>query len=75
LLRGVKHRRTDVETPAEFLGACKCKEYSNTAYYAGPFTIGNIMNIRVKVICSFRVESNAAESVPSRLPESSEFMG
>lgn len=49
LIKGVKHKLTTVSTPAELLGAFKCKEYSNTAYYAGPFTIANKINIRVKV--------------------------
>ncbi len=49
LLKGVKHKQTHVQTPAELLGLFKCKEYSNTAYYAGPFTIGNMMTMRVKV--------------------------
>ena len=49
LLTGVKHKQTDVQKPAGLLGLFKCKEYSNTAYYAGPFTIGNMMTMRVKV--------------------------
>ena len=30
-------------------GCGRIKEYSNTAYYHGPFSIGGMMNIRVKV--------------------------
>ena len=49
LVEDIRHREFSVQTPAELLGVFKCKEYSNTAYYAGPFTIGPDMNIRVKV--------------------------
>lgn len=49
VLAQVKHKTTHVQKPAGLLGLFKCKEYSNTAYYAGPFTIGNMMTMRVKV--------------------------
>lgn len=49
LVEEIRNRDTTVQTPAELLGVFKCKEYSNTAYYAGPFTVGPDMNIRVKV--------------------------
>ena len=26
----------------------RCKEYQSTAYYSGPFTLGDMMTIRVK---------------------------
>ena len=50
LVEEIRHKDIVVRTPAELLGVFKCKEYSNTAYYAGPFTVGPNMNIRVKVI-------------------------
>ena len=49
LVEEIRHKDIVVQTPAELLGVFKCKEYSNTAYYAGPFTVGPNMNIRVKV--------------------------
>ena len=49
LVEEIRHKDVVVQTPAELLGVFKCKEYSNTAYYAGPFTVGPNMNIRVKV--------------------------
>jgi hypothetical protein len=49
LVEEIRHKEIVVQTPAELLGGFKCKEYSNTAYYAGPFTVGPDMNIRVKV--------------------------
>ena len=49
LVEEIRHKDIVVQTPAELLGIFKCKEYSNTAYYAGPFTVGPNMNIRVKV--------------------------
>ena len=49
LVEEIGHKDIVVQTPAELLGVFKCKEYSNTAYYAGPFTVGPDMNIRVKV--------------------------
>lgn len=57
LKKEVKHKQVHVQTPAELLGLFKCKEYSNTAYYAGPFTIGNMMTIRVKVMVNCTVSS------------------
>ena len=49
LVEEIRHKQISVQTPSELLGVFKCKEYSNTAYYAGPFTVGPDMNIRVKV--------------------------
>lgn len=49
LVEEFRHKDIVVQTPSELLGVFKCKEYSNTAYYAGPFTVGPNMNIRVKV--------------------------
>ena len=49
LVEEIRHKHISVQTPSELLGVFKCKEYSNTAYYAGPFTISPDMNIRVKV--------------------------
>lgn len=49
LVEEIRHRDITVQTPSELLGVFKSREYSNTAYYAGPFTVGPDMNIRVKV--------------------------
>lgn len=75
LTKEVKHKETHVQTPAELLGMFKCKEYSNTAYYAGPFTIGNMMTIRIKVHFSslIHVPSAMLATITKALPKCSSY--
>ncbi|BDA44905.1 X-ray repair cross-complementing protein 5 [Coccomyxa sp. Obi] len=65
LLTQVKHKVTYVQRPAGLLGLFKCKEYSNTAYYAGPFTIGNMMTVRVKIAKKAKKETLPATGLYS----------
>ena len=66
LAEEIRHKDIIVQTPAELLGVFKCKEYSNTAYYAGPFTLGPNMNIRVKVCPSLRPSRHQASAANFR---------
>lgn len=49
VLGGVTHTIRHVGDPLDLLGAFKSKEYSATAYYAGPLRIADAMTIKVKV--------------------------
>ena len=52
----VRHKFRSVSQAVDLLGALSTREYSHTAYYSGPFTIGDMMTIKVKV--SFRCLHN-----------------
>ncbi|MCJ1422966.1 hypothetical protein MMC29_000847 [Sticta canariensis] len=46
----VRHKHRSVSQPIELLGVLSTREYAHTAYYSGPLSIGNMMNIKVKTL-------------------------
>lgn len=45
----VRCKTRSVSRALDLIGALATREYAHTAYYSGPFTIGDMMTMRVKV--------------------------